>query len=489
MRVQTAGKIALPCLVAVACMSAAQAGSSARISRTFEKFGPQVVPVYFELRLATAPDGGPGNKVEGTACGVIIDADGLVLTTADPFPDPGGNPRQTFVPDRFFILDPEGKKHLAHAVGLDRDLNLAFLRLDRPAAFPARPVRFVRRPPRSGEEVLLIGLLGEPYGYAPTFTLAHIVGKVEKPRPLFVLDTLVQDLTIGGLVVTTRGEALGMIGEDVIAGAPTTAASMAASGNVLSLFASISQGQRAGYPMLFPYHGLLDERIANPPPLDTDEWNNRGWLGIIMQPLDEELSDYWHVPGPGGVVIGAVLDGSPAERAGLQVGDVILEIDHAKVRVREIRDLIGFRDQVQSVGVGEEVPIEIFRAGQKESIALILGKPPKTAFLAEEREDESFGLTVKELTFDFLQAMNMSADTRGVYISAVENAGWADIGGLSMNDVVRKINGRAVESLAAFDEVMAAVTRDQQKDVLFFLMRRVRTMFVAVKTNWQPSGD
>ena len=240
--------------------------------------------------------------------------------------------------------------------------------------------------------------------------------------------------------------------------------------------------------MLFPYHGLLDERIASPPPLDSDEWTKRGWLGIIMQPLSEELSDYWQVPGPGGVVIGAVLDGSPAERAGLQVGDVILEIDHAPVRVRELRDLVGFRDQVQSVGVGMEVPIEIFRSGKQNSIALTLGTRPKTALLADDLEDKDFGLTVKELTFDFLQAMNLPSDTRGVYISRVENAGWADVGGLSINDVIQQINGRAVESLAAFDEVTGDLAREKQQDVLFFIKRGVRTVFIAVKADW-PETD
>ena len=485
MRTPSTAILALVAVTALVSAPTAWAASRTRISRTFDAYRARVVPVRYELRLAETPDGGPGDKIEGTACGVIIGSEGLVLTTGDPFPDLDGNPRQTFVPDRFFVLGPDGRERLAHAIGFDRDLNLAFLRLDRPADFPTRPMRFARRAPRPGEEVLLIGLLGEPYGYVPTFSLAHVVGEVDKPWPLFVLDTLVQDLTIGGLVVTTRGQVLGMIGEDVLTSSPSTPAGMAAAGNVLSLFASVSQGRRPGYPMLFPYHGLLDQRIADPPQLDSDTWTRRGWLGIIMQPLSKELADYWNVPGRGGVVIGAVLEGSPAERAGLQVGDIILEVDHAPVHVREVRDLLGFRDMVQSVGVGQEVPVGIFRGGELQSIPLVLGNRPKTVFLADAREDESFGLTVKELTFDFLQAMNLPADVRGVYIAEVENAGWADVAGLSINDVIQQINGRPVESLDGFDEVMAEVAQEQRPEVLFFVKRGVRTLFVAARTDWK----
>ncbi|MFQ5718221.1 MAG: PDZ domain-containing protein [Acidobacteriota bacterium] len=477
----------LPALAAMILLGAplAAAGTgSRRISRTFDEYRDRVVAVRYELRLADTSDGGAGNKVRGVACGVVTGPGGLVVTTADPFPEPGGNPRQTYVPDRFLVVDTTGKEHLAHAIGLDRDLNLAFLQLASTTAFPTEPLSFAGRAPRPGEEVLLIGLLGEPYGHAPTFSLAHIVSQIDKPWPLFVLDTLVQDLTIGGLIVTTRGEALGMVGEDVLATSPNTPADMASNGNVLSLFASVSQGRRPGYPMLFPFHGLLDRRIANPPPVGADSWTKRGWLGIIMQPLSEELGDYWKVPGQGGVVIGAVMEGSPAEAAGLRVGDVIVEVDHSPVRVREMRDLVGFRDMVQAVEPGREVPLGVFRAGHEQSIPLTLGQRPKTIFLADEQEDENFGLTVKELTFDFIQAMNLPADTRGVYVSEVANAGWADVAGLSVSDVIQKIDGEPVDGLESFKAIMATITGERRGNVLFFIKRGVRTRFVAVKADW-----
>ncbi|MFQ5767334.1 MAG: PDZ domain-containing protein [Acidobacteriota bacterium] len=460
----------------------AHADDSGRISRIFDSMRRNIVPVHYTLRLAQTDDGVIRNKLEGVVCGVILDSSGLVITTADVFPDMNGDPRQTYVPVAFYIRAADGNRYPAKAIGLDRALNLALLQVG--GALPAPTLRFGKNPPRPGERVLLLGLLGEKYKYAPTFTEGRIVQALEGPHRAYAIDTLIQDLTIGGLAVSLRGEPLGIIGEDILARPPTGPADLASEGNVLSLFSSSSQGQRPGYPVVFPYKEVIEPLMQHPVPPDQIRWTNRGWLGIIMQPLSKDLADYWHVSGPGGIVIGAVLSGSPAERAGLEVGDVILEVDHAPVAVREQRDLGRFRDMVQAVGVGRELPLRVFRKGRRQTISLTLGNRPKTIYLAEERKDEDFGLTVKEITFDFIQATNLEPGTRGVFISEVENAGWADVGGLAVGDVITSINGANVEDLGQFDAATGQVREQARQEVVFFIRRGTRTLFVPVKTDW-----
>jgi serine protease Do len=470
-------------LVLLLAISTHLAGEETRIMRAFHKGGTSVVPIHFTLRLMQAPEGGQGAKVEGVICGVVVSEDGLVVTTADVFPDPGGDPRQTFVPSSF-IIKSGGIEVSAEAVGLDRERNLAFLKVADPAVLPATAARFSQRLPRPGERILLIGLLGEHHNYLPTFTEARVVTALEGEDPLYAFDSLVQDLTIGGLVVNLRGEAIGIVGEDILPGSPSAPADLASAGNVLSLFSSLSQGQRPGYPVLFPYAGLLDELIAAPPAIDKDPAAQRGWLGIIMQPLSRDLADYWQVPGPGGVVIGAVLDGSPAEEAGLQVGDILLEVDSAPIRVREQRDLMRFREMVQRVGAGEEVPLAIFRGGEHQIIPLTLGARPKTVFLADQHEDRQFGLTVKDLSFDFVQALNIPSEVSGVFVSEIENAGWADVGGIRVNDVITSVQGHQVVNLEDIGRVLDTLEEEQPEEVVFFLRRGTRTRFVAVIPDW-----
>jgi S1-C subfamily serine protease len=474
--------LVLPLLLTLA-LAPALAGDEARIMKAFSKAGPSVVPVHYTLRLLEAPEGGQGDKVEGVLCGVVAGAGGLIVTTADVFPDAGGDPRQTFMPSRF-VIKIAGREFTAQAVGLDRDRNLAFLKVDEPESFPAPAALFTTRSPRPGERILLLGLLGELHEYAPTFTEARIVSSLVGEGPRFGLDSLVQDLSIGGLAVNLKGEGLGIIGEDLLGSSPAGTADLAAAGNVLSLFSSLSQGQRPGYPVLFPYAGLLDVLIASPPALDLDPPERRGWLGIIMQPLSRDLADYWQVPGPGGVIIGSVLEDSPAEEAGLQVGDIILEVDDAPVRVRELRDLTRFRELVQRVGAGEEVPLAIFRGGERRIIPLTLGTSPRNVFLAAQQEEREFGLTVKELTFDFVQATNTPSDVTGVFVAEIENAGWADVAGIMINDVITAVQGQNVENLQEFHQAMEQIREQRPKNVVFFVRRGMRTRFVPVSPDW-----
>ena len=473
----------VPALLLALAIAPALAGDEARIMKAFRKAGPSVVPIHYTLRLLEAPEGGQGNKVEGVLCGVVAGPDGLIVTTADVFPDAGGDPRQTFMPTRF-VIKIAGREFTAQTVGVDRDRNLAFLKVDDPESFPAPPARFASRSPRPGERILLLGLLGELHEYAPTFTETRIVSSLAGKGQRFALDALVQDLTIGGLAVNLKGEGLGIIGEDLLRNSPAGTADLAAAGNVLSLFSSLSQGQRPGYPVLFPYAGLLDDLIASPPALNMDPLERRGWLGIIMQPLSRDLADYWQVPGPGGVIIGSVLDGSPAEEAGLQVGDIILEVDDAPVRVRELRDLTRFRELVQRVGAGKEVPLAIFRGGARQIVPLTLGARPKNVFLAEQQEESEFGLTVKELTFDFVQATNTPSDVTGVFVAEIKNAGWADVAGIRVNDVITAVQGQNVDNLQGFRQAMEQVREQRPENVVFFMRRGMRTRFVPVSPDW-----
>ena len=88
------------------------AGDGAKVIRTFEKLSPSVVPIRYTLRLLETPEGGQGAKVEGVICGVVTGSDGLVVTTADIFPDMDGDPRQTFVPVDLRIVPAPGIEFL-----------------------------------------------------------------------------------------------------------------------------------------------------------------------------------------------------------------------------------------------------------------------------------------------------------------------------------------------------------------------------------------
>jgi membrane-associated protease RseP (regulator of RpoE activity) len=466
--------------VALAALSGSAAGAEAPgIGATLEKLSASVVPVRYTLRPQEAPSGGEGEKVEKVVCGLLVSDDGLVVIPGDPFPDPGGDPRLTLEPVAFAVLGSGETEHPAAPVGFDRDLNLGYVRLSGPIPAGLSPVRFEPDPQiRIGQEVWIVGLLAERYGYAPAFWPGRVNAAVEKPRRMFSLTVPVIDLAIGGLVATPDGRVLGLVGEDVL---PPPRSPGDLPENALLVFGSFSQGPRVGYPMLFPAP-LFSASMASPPPLESRP--SRSWLGITMQPLSRRLASYWKIEGNGGVIVTGVLDGSPASSAGLTHGDVIVALAGAPIFAREDSDLPLFRQQVERLAAGQPVALRVWRAGEFTDVTIQPEIAPRTSFLAEEYRDEAFGLTVREVTFDFIQAQNLPVDTVGVVISELESAGWAEVAGLEPGDLVLRVDDAPTRDLASFRTALEQARDARRRQVRFFVQRGVETQFFSVRTDW-----
>ena len=446
------------------------------IADVMERFGASVVPVRYTLRPREAPEGGEGQKVEKVICGVIVSDDGLIVISGDPFPDPGGDPRATFDPVGFVVLERDEVERPATALGLNRDLNLAYLKLDDGVPPGRRPVEFQGDAEvRIGQEVLVLGLLPSRYHYAPTFWTGRVSALIDEPRTMYGLTTYIQDLSIGGLAVTPAGTPLGLIAEDVLSRAAELPS------NPLSLLGSISQGPKVGYPMIFP-PSLFRDDLTEPPELEPEP--TRSWFGITMQPLSRPLGNYWKIDNAGGIIISSVLDGSPAEGAGLVAGDIILGIDGEPVTARTQADLAGFRQQVEKLTRGEEVALAVWRAGDVRDLGIRPGVRPRTGFTAREFEDHKFGITVREITIDVIQAQNLPPDIRGVVVARLENAGWSQVSGLKPGDLILRVEEYHVEGLEGFQLALDTARQAALPQVYFFVQRGIETLFVTVRTDW-----
>ncbi len=454
------------------------AGPMLEYKEIFRTYRDTVVAVTYVLRPQEKPTGGEGQKVEEAMCGVIADASGLVITSADPFPDPGGDPRTTLIPIEFKVIPRGGQPLEAEAVGLDRDLNLAYLRIKNPPA-GLSPPRFVGDAGAEvGDEVVVIGLMSKEYDYEPTFHTGHLSAVVERPRLMFGLDLYVQDLSIGGLVVSRAGHPIGIVGEDVLKETPSNQNMPA---NVLSLFGSFAQGRRVGYPMVFPF-SLFSGGLASPPPIKAEE--SRSWLGIVMQPLNEDLIEYWDLDVEGGIIISSVVEGSPAENAGLRPADILIELEGKPLQVTKDEDLAGFRRSIERMGIGTEARVAILRQGERRDLSLALGEAPKTAWTAEEYEDEELGLTVREITISDLQGQNLAPTTTGVVVSEMEQAGWSQIAGLQPADIIQSIDHRDVTDLASFRAQVDRLHEEKPEATVLFVLRQTETLFLRIKTPW-----
>jgi S1-C subfamily serine protease len=462
----------------------ASGGVPADLEDLYEAARHQVLGITFTVKPMESEPGVEGPKAEGVMCGVAVDDAGTVLVPGDVFPETGGDPRSTLAPTEFEIHLDDGRTVPAEAAGLDRNLNVGVLKFD-PEAMPGvRPVRFRERPElKVGDEVIIVGLLGRKYGFAPALYRATISAAVREPVRLYAVDAIIQDLAVGGLVLRQDGSAAGVIANDTLSDDLDQAR---APGNFLSLVASNMgqpQARRPGYAMVLPYPAFA-ETIASPPPLDLTLDRKRAWIGIVMQALREDLRDYWELPVPGGIIIGSVVGSSPAEAAGLQAGDVIVSLDGDPLRISQNSQLPDFRRRVERMEAGKAVELEIYRGGTSRRVEVFLGDAPKTASLAEDYEDEDFGLTVREITIDVQQALNLDPTFQGVVVESTENSGWADVSGLAPQDLILALSGTQVGSVQKFRDALSEIKERRESEAIFFVMRPPDTLFVRVRTDF-----
>jgi serine protease Do len=239
--------------------------------------------------------------------------------------------------------------------------------------------------------------------------------------------------------------------------------------------------------MVLPY-GAFASVLASPPPLDLVSDLKRAWIGIVMQALSRDLRDYWKLPVQGGIIVGSVVDGSPAQAAGLKAGDILTSFDDEPLRINEDEQLSDFRRSVELLGVGHDTPVQVYRDGLPMTMTLKLGQAPKTASRAEEYEDEEFGFTVREITIDVQQALTLDPSFQGVVVSETEDAGWADVAGLSADDVILSVNGVKVKDVAAMRDALQDIKTRKDPEAVLFVLRPPDTVFIRIKTDFQLRG-
>jgi S1-C subfamily serine protease len=428
-----------------------------------------------------------GGRAEGALCGVVVDGSGLIVAPGDIFPEPGGEPRETLVPADFKIHAEGERAYAATAVGIDRSLNLAFLRAE-PAALPhLKPVKFREGAPFSvGDPIVIVGALGRKYGFAPAIFQATINAQTQGIVTLYGVDTILQDLTVGGLVLRRDGSAAGIVAKDILLEDLDQARSP---GNLLSIIANMGQPQvrKPGYAMVMPYAAFA-KSLAAPPPLDLAPDLKHAWIGIVMQALSDDLRDYWKLPVSGGIIVGSVIDGSPAQAAGLRQGDVLTSLEGEPLKITEDAQLAEFRRRIEIMGAGRQVDVDAWRDGRPMRVHLTLGEAPKTASRAEEYKDEDFGLTVREITIDVQQALNLDPSFQGVVVADLEESGWADVAGLGPDDIILSVNGVKVAKVQELRDALNDVKHRRDTEAVFFVMRPPDTLFVRVKTDFGRAG-
>lgn len=435
---------------------------AATVQRAHDRITPALCVVDYTLER-TNPATGQTDRTSGSTVGIIVSPDGLVMVR-------GHLQMENIEPMNLRVHVGEGDSERTYpAVHLRKpeDVNVLFLRMqpEEPRTFPyatfARDVEL-----GLGEPVLVFGILGDALDNARGVQGRFVGTILDQPRRYYGLDNPVPNGFIGGPCVDANGRIVGVVGYDL---------AREQGGDLFS---------RAGYPLL--YQSDLFTRFIDNPPSESElaDTTDDAWLGVFTQPLTDDLARYWGVPLEGGIVVSTLVDGSPAEAAGLQRGDIITHFEGVPLRAKQDRDVLGFTQLVRQAGVGTEAQVDFLRGGEPQTLTVTLIPRPTAAADAGEYEDTVFGLTVRELTTDVRIMLNIPPDVEGVIVRRVRPGSWADLAQMRPGVIVLEFGGIPVGSIEDFEAAVSRIGLEQPDEVAVFCRVGQRTGFFRLQPRW-----
>jgi serine protease Do len=200
----------------------------------------------------------------------------------------------------------------------------------------------------------------------------------------------------------------------------------------------------------------------------------RGWLGVSIQPVTPELARQLGVKGEKGALVADVVEGSPADKAGMHAGDVITEFDG-----RPVEDVRGLRNMVADVPPGKDVGIRFFRDGHVKTAQVTIKDLPAQAPQASGRVEKPLrGLTVQNLTPEIRSSLNIPSRVNGVVITGVDPASLAGEV-LLQGDVIMEVNRMKVRNVSEYQAAIARLKPGQT--MLLLIYRNGSSLFVTLK--------
>lgn len=199
----------------------------------------------------------------------------------------------------------------------------------------------------------------------------------------------------------------------------------------------------------------------------------RGYLGIYLQEITEELKQALNLKSTQGVLVSEVMEDTPASRAGIKNGDVIIEFDG-----KPVKDMQSFRFQVASTKVGKRVKLKVIRNGKEKELYATIGEYPEK-LAAATKEQKSFDLGLKVVNLDSPEAGFYNLNVKeGVLVVSVEPDSPASDAGILKGDVILTIGRTRIKNLDDYEQVVSHLKKG--KPVIFHIQRRQRKLYLAL---------
>ncbi|MGC8768354.1 DegQ family serine endoprotease [Calditerrivibrio sp.] len=434
------------------------------VQESFEKVAeatlPSVVNIYTEQRVKVNPRfdfpfgdnplfrdffrdffGTPKQreyKSTSLGSGFIITENGYIVT----------NDHVIKNADSISVKMSDKRTFKATLVGSDPKTDVAVIKID---AKDLKPLKF------GDSSALKIGqwaiAVGNPFGLNGTLTVGVISAKgrsglgIETYEDFIQTDASINPGNSGGPLLNIYGEVIGI--------------------NT----AIIASGQGIGFAIPANMAKPIIEQIINKGKVE------RSWMGVGIQDMTPELAKSMGIKIDHGVVVNKIYSKSPAEKAGLKEGDIIIKCNNESITTSSELQKI-----VMNSKVGAELKLTIIRDGKEMTVKVITEKMPEEESIAKDSlqqlKDERLGITVRNLNQDDLENFNHK---NGVIIVEVENGSLAETVGLAEGDLIISVNKRPVKNIKEFSAILKSFAKGSIINLM--VEREGDTFFVALRLN------
>jgi serine protease Do len=210
----------------------------------------------------------------------------------------------------------------------------------------------------------------------------------------------------------------------------------------------------------------------------------KAWLPCKTQVVTRNIAELLGRPDLTGVRVTQVYPGSTAEKAGIQVGDLILAVEDQKLTASAPENYEELPALIRQYKVGDTVKLAILRGAQELTIPVALVRAPKLDREMKQHRDENFEFTVRDISFFDKAREQWPEDQAGVMVSGVTPGGWAALGRLKVGDLILSMDEKPVTDVVAFEQQMDAVAAAKPASVALKLLRGIYTVFVELEPKW-----
>lgn len=211
----------------------------------------------------------------------------------------------------------------------------------------------------------------------------------------------------------------------------------------------------------------------------------KSYFGGATQVISDELATAYGIAGKKGVRITKLAPDSPAKKAGLKEGDLLLKLDDRVINARRPEDSEVFGELIMAYPVDATVKLEGLRDGQPQTWNVALAPRPIDDSELREYKDDLFEFTARQLsTSQRDAAKDHEQSDAGISITKVEASGWAALGGLTPDDIILSIDGTATPDLDPFKSKLTALRESKPRSITFEVRRGARTQFLEIEPRW-----